>query len=127
MIKAGVSAALTCIVCIVTGIAVTYAAGIGTLIDVSKSMDAAKKQCKAETDSYGRVKKAIDEGLIRDGLAKETVSAQFGDPVVANMDHVTGRERWVYKPASSTFFGGSKICLYFDSKGMLDEIRQTGN
>ena len=98
------------------------AEGLNTLIEVSKSMGEANKELAAETASYNLVKKAVDSGAITKGQSKSSIRSKYGEPVLINEDFITKRERWVYKPVSSSFFKGARICLLFDSKGALDEI-----
>ena len=100
-----------------------YAEGLGTLIEVGRSMADINTAMEKETKSFNRVKSAVDDGDIKKGMSKEDIRRRYGEPVIANNDSATRREKWVYKPASSTFFKGIRIYLYFDDKGNLDEIR----
>jgi len=97
--------------------------GIATLKDVGRSMADINREMERETKAFGRVKSAVDRGDIMKGTPKADIMRRYGEPVIANDDSATGREKWVYKPASSTFFKGIKIYLYFDAIGNLDEIR----
>lgn len=99
------------------------AEGIGTLIEAGKSMDSAKKELSAETSGFENVKNAIALGALKKGASRDAVAAQYGQPVVKNDDYATSRERWVYKPARSSFFDGPRIYLYFAKSGSLDEIK----
>ena len=100
-----------------------YAEGLDTLIKVGRSMADISSAYDGETKSFNRVKSAVDDGDIKKGMAKEDIRRRYGDPVIANNDSVTNSEKWVYKPAGSTFFKGIRIYLYFDDKGLLDEIK----
>jgi hypothetical protein len=100
-----------------------YADGIGSLIEVGKSMDVAKKELAAETARFNSIKSAVESGALQKGLSRQAILSQYGEPVVMNEDFTTKRERWVYKPASSSFFEGSRIYLYFDANGSLVEIK----
>jgi len=102
--------------------AASRAEGIGALVEAGKSMDSAKKALNQETANFNGVKSAIESGALRKGLSKQAIASQYGEPVVINEDFATKRERWVYKPASSSFFEGARICLLFDSSGALDEM-----
>jgi|GEM_PF-561944 len=99
------------------------AEGIGTLIEASKGMDEARKDLEAETAGFRQVKDGVDSGAIRKGQSRQDILIRYGEPVVMNEDAKTKRERWVYKPAGSSFFEGEKITLLFDTNGNLDEIR----
>jgi len=105
--------------------AICVADGIGSLAAVGKSMDEAKKELAQETASFNSVKSAIENGALQKGLSRQAVWNQFGEPVVMNRDYATNRERWVYKPASSSFFEGARAYLFFDRNGILDEIKLT--
>lgn len=96
--------------------------GIGTLVQVGKSMADAKKTLDAEDQNFQGVKRALDSGALTKGQAKSTIRSYYGEPVVMNEDPLTGRERWVYKAADASFFEGPRIYLFFDQNGNLDEI-----
>lgn len=98
------------------------AEGIGSLIEVGKSMELSQKESGQETVNFENVRNAVGNGLLKKGQARQAIWSQFGEPVVINQDLRTKRERWVYKPASSSFFGREKIVLFFDAGGRLDEI-----
>jgi hypothetical protein len=123
-IKKIVPLAFICTILVSSHAASARAEGVGSLIEAGKSMGEAKKDLASEDSNYQRLRKAIDSGLVQKGLARQTVLSQFGEPVVMNTDYATGRERWVYKDAKTSFFDRSKICLFFDGKGMLDEVVQ---
>ena len=99
------------------------AEGLQSLIAVGQSMTEAKKALAAEDGSFAGVKRALDSGALVKGQSKSAIRAQYGDPVVANTDFVTGRERWVYKSVSASFFKGPRVYLLFDAQGILDEIK----
>jgi hypothetical protein len=103
--------------------AAAYADGVGSLIEVGKSMDAAKKELAEETARFNNVKSAIESGALQKGLSRQAVLSQYGEPVVSNKDLATNRERWVYKPASSSFFEGQRAYLFFNNNGDLDEVK----
>ncbi|MCM8760929.1 MAG: hypothetical protein NC938_06635 [Candidatus Omnitrophica bacterium] len=100
-----------------------HAEGINTLVEVAASMGEAKKVLDKETANFNSVKTAIDSGRLSKGQPKGQIRAQYGEPVVENKDIPSGRERWVYKSADSSFFKGVRIYLFFDDKGMLEEIK----
>ena len=103
--------------------AAAYAEGLSSLVEVGSSMDDAKKTLDAETRGFENVKRALDAGAIQKGAAKESIRAQYGQPVIVTKDGLGGKEKWVYKPASSSFFKGARICLYFNDLGTLDEVK----
>ena len=117
------TAALIIAVIIIASPAQARAEGIKSLIEVGKSMADINAAMDEETRAFNGVKSAVDSGAIKKGLSKDSIRAQYGDPVIANDDSATKREKWVYKPAASSFFEGIRICLYFDSSGTLDEIK----
>lgn len=97
--------------------------GIGSLVEVGKSVDAVKKELAQETERYNGVKSALRSGALQRGIPRQEVLGRYGEPVVMNEDHATGRERWVYKPAGSSFFEGETITIFFDRDGNLDEVK----
>jgi hypothetical protein len=104
-------------------LSLSHADGIGSLAEVGKSMDAAKKELDQETVRFNAVKNAVESGTLKKGISKQAILGQYGEPVVMNKDFATNRERWVYKPASSSFFEGERIYLFFDTGGTLNEIK----
>lgn len=86
------------------------------MADIKAAMD-------AETKAFNRVKEAVDSGAIKKGISGSEIISRYGEPVIANDDSATGREKWVYKPADSSFFKGIRIYLFFDDTGALDEIK----
>jgi hypothetical protein len=101
------------------------AEGLDTLIAVAKSQADIAREYSDETRAYDSIKRAIEGGSIVKGQKKQAIIDRYGGPVVAVDDSGTGREKLVYKPASSDFFKGPKICLLFAKDGTLDEISVT--
>lgn len=99
-----------------------YAEGLDTLIEVAGSQADIQREYARETKAFEGVKRAVDNGSIKKGQAKEDVRARYGEPVVIVDDTETGREKWVYKSANSTFFEGIRVYLFFDKDGSLDEV-----
>jgi len=99
------------------------AEGLDTLIDVSKSMGDIQKEYNEETKNFDRVKRAVDSGSIKKGQNKDEILKQYGEPVVMTKDSSSKKEKWVYKPATSSFFDGIRIYLFFNDDGALDEIK----
>ena len=99
------------------------AEGLDSLKDLGKSMAGINAAMDKETKAFKAVKAAIDKGDIKKGLSRADIRSRYGEPVIANDDFATKREKWVYKPAGSSFFEGIRIYLFFDDKGALDEIR----
>lgn len=101
---------------------VSYAEGLQTLIQAGKNMGEVQKALDEETERYEQVKQDVDSGRLKKGVSKDDVVAQYGEPVVANIDTKTKREKLVYMPATSSFFKGPRICLYFNNDDILEEI-----
>ncbi|MDD5424047.1 MAG: hypothetical protein PHR74_02080 [Candidatus Omnitrophica bacterium] len=99
------------------------AEGLGTLMQVGKSMDDADRTLSKETDQFEKVKADLDRGEIKKGMAQSEVIKAYGEPQVAFKDSLTKRDKWVYKPGSSNYFEGSKIYIFFDDEGLVDETR----
>jgi hypothetical protein len=97
------------------------AEGLDTLIEIARSQGDIQEEYAGETKSFEQVKRAVDNGAIKKGQSKDEVMSRYGEPVVALQED--GREKWIYKPAKSSFFEGARISLFFDKDGLLDEIR----
>ena len=102
-----------------------HAAGIGELMDISRAQADAQREYQQETRAFERVKAAIKSGEIRKGQLKKEIDDRYGGPVVNTTEFETDREKWIYKPAKSSFFSGAKAYLYFDKDNKLDEIKIT--
>jgi hypothetical protein len=100
------------------------AEGLGTLMQVGKSMDDAERALSAETAQFEKVETGFDSGAIKKGMAQGEVIKIYGYPQVAFKDSLTKRDKWVYKPGSSNYFEGAKIYIFFDDKGLLDEAQK---
>jgi len=87
---------------------------------IADGMAAMDEVSKQEGINYDKAKAFINSQEIKEGLTKETVSQRCGEPV-AIADNGT---RWVYKPPSSTYFKGEKICFIFDESGRLVSWKQ---
>ena len=98
-------------------------ASIGQLIGISRAQNDAQKTYAQETKAFARVKDAIARGEINKGESKEEIRSRYGDPVVSVPEYGTGRERWIYKPAKSSFFEGVKVYIYFNKESNIDEIK----
>lgn len=97
--------------------------GLDSLMEVGRSMADINAAMDKETKAFNAVKAAVDSGDIKKGLSQDEIRSRYGEPVIANDDSSTNREKWAYKPADSSFFKGVRIYLFFDDKGILDEIR----
>jgi len=99
-----------------------FADGLSTLIDVGKSQQAMNKELDKETKSFEAVKRAIETGSIKKGDSGTSIRKKYGEPVVVLADKAYA-EKWIYKPGDASFFGGVKICLFFDGEGKLRGIK----
>ena len=116
---------LLCSCALVLLLAVTevYAIGLGELMSIARAQKDAQKAYSDETKAFEKVKSAVDKGSIKKGDPKKSIGDRYGEPVVSIIDSNTKREKWIYKPASSSFFAGVKVYLYFDKDDKLDEVK----
>lgn len=98
-----------------------HAEGLGTLIQVGKSMDEVQRDYDRDTATYGRVKTAIEKGEIKKGLTQATL-LKYGEPVAIVTEAGKNRRIWVYRPGTTDLLNKPKIRLFFDGSGTLDEI-----
>ena len=87
------------------------------LIELGKNEKLKQKAYAQETDSFERVKNYIQSEKIKEILSKDAALKTFGEPVVIFPGDT--QEKWVYKAAESSWFGGEKIYLFFDKQGNL--------
>ena len=102
----------------------SYGEGVSALKELDKSQAEIRKDLAQETEVFNSLEKAITGGTVKKGASKKEIVKKVGEPVVVIEDSegYMGREKWVYKPASSSFFKGAKIYLFFDKFGILDDI-----
>lgn len=100
---------------------VGHADGLGTLMQVGKSMDEIQRVYDGETGTYNRIKGAIGKGEIKKGLTQAAV-LKYGGPVVIVSEVIRKRQIWVYRPGTTDLLNKPKIRLFFDDNGALDEI-----
>lgn len=94
-------------------------ADLGDLIEIARNQAEVQKDFKSETDSYARVKSAYDGGMLTKGRAASDIALRYGNPVVRLKDRQSGLDKWIYKKATESFFGGEQIYLLFDDRGLL--------
>ena len=95
--------------------------GLGTLIQVGRSMDEIQRDYEKDTATYNRVKDAIGKGSIKKGLA-QSEALKCGMPIAIVTESATKRQVWVYRPGTTDLLNKPKIRLFFDEKGAIDEI-----
>ncbi|OGX28527.1 MAG: hypothetical protein A2879_03640 [Omnitrophica WOR_2 bacterium RIFCSPHIGHO2_01_FULL_49_10] len=101
--------------------AVCHADGLGTLMQVGKSMDEIQRAYDKETGTYNRVRESIGKGEIKKGLTQAAL-LKYGEPVVVVTEVIRKRQIWVYRPGTTDLLKKPKIRLFFDDNGALDEI-----
>ena len=102
--------------------AVCHADGLGTLMQVGKSMDEIQRAYDKETDTYNRVRGSIGNGEIKKGLTQSAL-LKYGEPVVIVTEVIGKRQIWVYRPGTTDLLKKPKIRLFFNEDGTLDEIK----
>jgi hypothetical protein len=96
--------------------------GLSSLIQLGKDRATMEKEYSKETKSYDAIKKAVDRGDLKEGMAAKDVRRKFGAPVVEFPDSKTDTTRWVYKPGTENFLDGAdKVYLIFDANDSLVE------
>ena len=91
---------------------VTSHKGIKTLIDMGKDANYHDGLVQSETQRYEKVRLAIQEGEISEGISAAEFVKEYGEPVIAMKKG--GQTAYVYKHGESTWFSPKKIYLYFD-------------
>ena len=94
-------------------------AGLKTLMEVGKSQAAIAKALKKETKNYNKVKKAIIQGELEEGMEARKIRKKYGEPVIDIYDKKKDANKWLYMPATSTHFEGEKLYLFVDKEGKL--------
>ena len=87
------------------------------LIELGRSDKLKERALKQETENFRIVKTYIESKKIQKNLSKDAALKIFGEPVIV-FSQKSG-EKWVYKEAESSWFGGEKIYLFFDKQDNL--------
>jgi len=93
--------------------------GVSSLMTLSKDMGKMKRQLKKETRDYDDIKEAIVGLDLKKGEASDDIERRYGSPAITLREADGGGVKWVYKPASSSYFEGEKAYLFFDGEGRL--------
>lgn len=101
----------------------SYAAGLHTLAELGKSQKGMQEALNNETEAFAAVKKALETGDLKKGESGQLIREQYGEPVVILPGRETDSEKWIYKPGYASYFGGIKICLFFNARGRLSGIK----
>lgn len=98
--------------------------GLDALIDIARGQKEISRQYKEETEAFENVRSGVERGRIVIGEKDENIRSRYGAPVIVLKNADGSGERWVYKPASASFFDGDKIYLSFDKDGRLINIEK---
>ncbi len=93
---------------------------IRRLTGLKASMDRMAKERRVEGDNYQKAKEFIQGSEITEGLSKDDIMKQCGDPAAK----AGNGSRWAYKPPTSTFFKGEKIYFFFNADEKLSDWEQ---
>ena len=88
--------------------------GLKSLIQFSKDRNAMVKEYNMETKNYDRIREAVDQGYLDKGESASRIKSRYGEPVIILPDTKENITKWVYKPASATYFSDEKVYLIFD-------------
>lgn len=72
---------------------------------------------QSEKESFRRIKSYIEQGKIKEGVFKQYVKENYGEPVITFPEEQP--ERWVYKSPEQSWFGGEKIYFFFKDDDLL--------
>lgn len=107
---------------IVSGFAASAPADLDTLIEVGRGQAEIQKHYNEEERAYRVVRQAIGSGALKKGTPRADIVKRFGEPVVDFYDSERGMQKSIYKPAASSFFGGEQIAVFFNDKGLVEDV-----
>jgi len=93
--------------------------GLGALMDLSSGRNKMKKVYKKETEAYEKIDRGISYGLVKKGMTAAEIEKRYGGPIMVLEEEGKGISKWVYKPATDSYFGGKKAYLFFDDSNEL--------
>lgn len=100
-----------------------YAEGLSALAELGRSQQEMQEALNNETEAFAAVKKAMETGGLKKGEPGQSIREQYGEPVVVLPGREAYSEKWIYKPGYASYFGGIKICLFFNALGRLSGIK----
>ena len=90
---------------------------VSKLLELKSNSDIQEQVLKEESETYKRLKEAIEKKYIREGMEAGDILRDIGKPVLVYQED--DGEKWVYKPATASWFTGEKIYLFFNKKSCL--------
>ena len=93
--------------------------GLKALIELGKSREGMIREINGETQSYRRVRDAIDHGRLKKGESASHIRNRYGEPVVILSERNGELTKWVYKAGTASFFSSEKTYLVFNTGGEL--------
>lgn len=98
-----------------------FADGLDALVEVGRSQGEIAKTLNQETKNFENVRRALEKGILKNGMPSDAIRKLYGDPVIEFKEGA--KVKWVYKAAESSFSDGLKIYLIFDGDGSLEEAK----
>jgi len=92
---------------------------LGHLMQIGKARGDMEEELKKETESYRKIKKAIDQEHIKENERGQVISEKFGAPSIKLVENDKIHTRWVYKQGETSYFEGEKIYLFFNENNKL--------
>ncbi len=96
------------------------AEGISTLQALGRSQDVMNRYVDAQNEGFSRLKQDIALGKLREGISKQRIIAEYGDPVYCQQTDF--KEECLYRKPLK-YFGVTKAYLYFDENKRLESWR----
>jgi len=94
-------------------------AGLKKLIELGRNQAEIAKALNEETKNFNRVKEAIEDEELEEGMEGARIKKRYGEPIIDIFDKKRNVYKWLYMPKTSTHFEGEKIYLYVDKDGLL--------
>ena len=95
---------------------------IGAILDQARHEDLKHDALRREEQSYQKIREAVRQGALRKGTAAEEFVRDYGRPVV-EIGKKDGASKWLYKPASGSWFDSPRVAVYFDAAGKVSRWR----
>jgi hypothetical protein len=100
----------------------SFGASFTELLSLGENQAEVERSLENETKNYNKILKAIKNNIIKEGLLKDNILNEYGQPSVIVPGN-KGSLKAVYKPSYANYFDKEKITLFFNNDNKIQKIK----